>query len=114
MRSALPATADHRLAAPSGQYVSMTRRADECFEILTKERGPKLSSLAELLGAVLGDNTRPDAQVEQRVSIVIREKDTGHVLFDQPHGDAALAEHAKDELASLDEAEFRSRWEIPH
>ena len=92
----------------------MTRRADECFEIFTEEHGLKRSSVADLLGAVLGfDNTRPDTEVEQGVSIVIREKDTAHVLFDEPRGDAALAQHAKDELASLDEAEFRSRWEMP-
>ncbi len=104
----------HR-SPPSGQDVSMTRRANECFEILTEEHGLKRSSVANLLGALLGfDNTRPTTEVEQGVSIVIRERDTRHVLVDDPRGDAALAEHAKHELASLDEAEFRSRWDIPH
>jgi hypothetical protein len=90
----------------------MTRPAAECFEIQAQERGVKWSSVGSLLGALFQPHQgSPDSEDHLRVRVVIRERDTRKVLFDEPSGDAALADLARNDLATLDEAEFRDRWE---
>jgi hypothetical protein len=91
----------------------VTRPAAECFEIQAQERWLKWSSVGSLLGALFQpDQGSPDSDDHLRVRMIIHERDTRKVLFDEPSGDAALADLAKKDLATLDEAEFRGRWEI--
>ncbi len=91
----------------------MTRPAAECFEVQAQERGPRWSTLSNLLGVLFqADPGSPDSGGHLRVRVTVLERDTRKVLFEEPSGDAALADLAKKDLATLDEAEFRGRWEI--
>jgi len=96
-----------------GQDVSMARPAAECFEVQTRKRGLKWSGVGGLLGALfLHESGGTEYDDNGRVRVTVVRKDTREILFDEPSGDAALAHLAKKDLATLDEAEFRDRWEI--
>jgi hypothetical protein len=89
----------------------VTRAAAECFELETWKMGVKGSAILLFFASFVGLwNGSEESGGSNRIWVRITEKETGRMLFDEQSGDADLASLAANELASLDETEFRRRW----